>query len=34
LPHPVHETTDGLILRVRIECTLPSLATNPALGKI
>src|SRR5215469_12829773 len=34
LPDLIHETTDGLLLRVRIKRTLPDLATNLALGKL
>jgi hypothetical protein len=34
LPHLIHETSDGLLLGVRIQRTLSGLTTNPALGKM
>jgi hypothetical protein len=34
LPYLIPETTDGLLLRVRIKGTLPGLATDLAFGKI
>src|SRR5215471_9067033 len=34
LPHLIHETTDRLYARVRIQRTRPYSATNLALGKI
>ena len=34
LPYPIHETTDRLLLGVRVQRTLSGLTTNLALGQI